>query len=99
MVFLLTESRIHSLKSHFNPHQRKNDEVCIIFPAFNLCQNMLTIDFEFINRQHLFNTILRLQDEQTSFFFNCVQIYLRKMIKMNLNAYSHSDKTQIFMKA
>lgn len=59
---------------------------------------MLTIDFEFINRQHLFNTTLRLQDEQTS-FFNCVQIYLRKMIKMNLNAFSHSDKTQIFMKA
>lgn len=59
---------------------------------------MLTIDLEFINRQHLFNTTLRLQDEQTS-FFNCVQIYLRKMIKMNLNAFSHSDKTQIFMKA
>lgn len=87
MVFLLTRRQIHSLKSHFNLHQRKNDEVCIIFPAINLCQNMLTIDFKFINRQHLLNTTLRGQDEQTSFFFNCVQIYLRKMIKMNLNAF------------
>lgn len=48
---------------------------------------MLTIDIKFINIEHLLNTTLRGQDEQTSFFFNCVHIYLRKMIKMNLNAF------------